>query len=311
LMDDIVGEIQVSLGNYPGVEMHPHVRSYLHPASLISLAVVLAEYKKEPGRRSLACPCTREPLNCEKVLISAGILLPTIDEGDGDVLRRTLTGEHVTKEELTLFGQFLEGKLLVQVNNISKNDFPSVFTLVPAPTQGPPANFMSRMALLKERAQGLVFDSYEVHCLCEFRMRDECNVMQPCWHPTALAGIRVKKPNEFVKKVGPILKATAVVLQVVEVGLKLAGIPVFKIISVVKMMSGYFGKAQKLLSHVRGVYDGFEGESDEKVLKKIKQSSARTPKPKPLDGEALIAMKGLFGNTAVSSFFFFSFLIDY
>ena len=94
-------------------------------------------------------------------------------------------------------------------------------------------------------------------------------------------------------------------------GLKLAGIPVSKIMSVVKMMSGYFGEAQKLLSHVRGVYDGFEGESDEKVLKKIKQSSARTPKPKPLDGEALIAMKGLFGNTAVSSFFFFSFLIDY
>ena len=208
----------------------------------------------------------------------------------------------MTKEEQALRDQLLEAKLLGLVNRISKNDFPSVFTMVPARTGEPAANFKGRVAQLKKRAEGLVFDRYEVNCLCEFRVRDECNVMQPCWHPTDLAGsaIEVKELNEFVKKVGPALKATAVVLQVVGVALNLAGIPFPKVSAVTDMISGYVGQAQSYLGQVQGVYDGFEGESDEKVLEKIKKEGAGSLKPKALDGEALVTMKGPFGDTAVS-----------
>jgi len=157
-----------------------------------------------------------------------------------------------------------------------------------------------------------VFDRYEVHCLCEFRVRDMRGAMQPCWHPTDLAGgsIKVKGLNEFVKKVGPALKATAVVLQVVGVALNLAGIPFPKISAVTDMISGYIGQVSGYLGKFQGVYDGFEGESDDKVLEKIKKDGPGTLTPKPLDGDALLAMKGLFGEIAVgvlssSSFFFF------
>jgi len=64
-------------------------------------------------------------------------------------------------------------------------------------------------------------------------------------------------------------------------------------------VSGYLGKVQ-------GVYDGFEGESDDKVLERIKgKDGPGALTSKPLDGNALLAMKGLFGDIAVGVFFFF------
>jgi len=153
-------------------------------------------------------------------------------------------GEYVTREELDGILRLFQGNGIQWAKEIFRYGFPTVFSMAPVQKDDLPASFKGRLAQLKKRAENLVFDRYEIHCLCEFRVRDKQGVMQPCWHPTDLAGgsIKVKGLNEFVKKVGPALKATAVVLQVVGVALNLAGIPFPKISAVSDMISGYVGQ---------------------------------------------------------------------
>jgi hypothetical protein len=220
---------------------------------------------------------------------------------DGETLRRQIMRE--VKETMEERLVIAKGDFIHTAIEIVKYDYPSVFMMLPTPPGEAPAKFKDRIAYMKRRAEGLLLDRSEIHCLCEFRMRGEGGVVQPCWHPTNVVGGRVEvaELNSFVKKVGPALKATAVVLQVAGVALNLAGIPFPNAKPLVEAVSGYLGQAQGYLGNIKGLYDGISGEqSDEEVLDKIKKEGPGSFKPKPLDGEALVAMKKLFGDTAVN-----------
>ena len=92
LMSEIVCEITVCVGNYPGVVMHQNVRSPLNAGSLINLDVVTADFAKGPKERSLACPRTKQPLDSERLLFGAGILAHLTAREIGAELRKSVRG---------------------------------------------------------------------------------------------------------------------------------------------------------------------------------------------------------------------------
>jgi hypothetical protein len=65
---------------------------------------------------------------------------------------------------------------------------------------------------LKNRAENAVFEKYQIHYFDEFQLREYLSEEPRSFlHPTGKGEEEVKELAEMMRKVGPALKATAVV----------------------------------------------------------------------------------------------------
>ena len=222
--------------------------------------------------------------------------------------------------------------LIHNAREILKHSYPQVFILLPesddrtqkAQSPATEANnsnnekkgFFASLAKLQSEAAKLqekvldraFFEKSKIYCLCEFQARDQQDPskMQQCWHPVAEQdGIEIREFNSFMQKVGPVLKASSVILKVVSIGAKLAGVPFPDLSGPLDLVGTYCDKAQDLVGKFQGHYDGLEAKTDEEATAAMERDGPGAAKPKALEGDDLLALKtNYFGDPAVLSLSF-------
>ena len=301
LIDTIVEIIAVTAEGYPGMTMHQFVRSPNDQETLINLAEVLADSQRGADDHHLVCPQTMLPLNAEELLITAGLVMHETPEQASEAAAKGLPLltdlRQMLKEELSMS----QRNLMYNAQQIIKHSFPSAFLLLPTEVDNSkPTTFMEALTKMKAKAKSFVFNTAQLHCLCECRVRDQNGQMQACWHATDKEGVEIKDMTEAMKQFGTALKASAVILQVLGVAVRLAGIPFPNLGEVSELITGYITNSSDVLKSIQGTYDGIQNASDDQVLSLSKENGPGVIRPRDLEGDSLLAVKKYYGDVAVS-----------
>jgi len=117
-------------------------------------------------------------------------------------------------------------------------------------------------------------------------------------------GIEIKELNEVMKKVGPTLKIASVILQVISISAKFAGIPFPDIGGVIDQVVEYSEKAQEIFGNCENKIESLQMDQD--IIERMKQNGTSELKLQPLEGDIIgtFQKSDMFGKTKV--FFFFS-----
>jgi len=110
-----------------------------------------------------------------------------------------------------------------------------------------------------------------------------------------------------MKKVGPTLKVASVILQVISISAKFAGIPFPDIGGIIDQVVEYSEKAQELFGNCEMKIESLTEMTKEDIIKRMKQNGTSELKLQPLEGDIIGTFKNndMFGESQV--FFFFSF----
>jgi len=116
-----------------------------------------------------------------------------------------------------------------------------------------------------------------------------------------------------MKKVGPTLKVASVILQVISISAKFAGIPFPDIGGVIDQVVEYSEKAQEIFGNCEMKIESLKEMSKEDIIKRMNQSGTSELKLQPLEGDIIGTFKNndMFGESQVFSllFLFFSFFL--
>ena len=111
-----------------------------------------------------------------------------------------------------------------------------------------------------------------------------------------------------MKKVGPTLKVASVILQVVSISAKFAGIPFPEISGVLDKVVEYSEKTQELFENCEMKIENLKGLTKEDIVSRANQIGTSELTLQPLEGDIIGALKNgdMFGQVQVISFLFFS-----
>ena len=125
-------------------------------------------------------------------------------------------------------------------------------------------------------------------------------------------GIEIKELNEAMKKLGPTLKVASVILQVISISAKFAGIPFPDIGGVIDQVVEYSEKAQEIFGNCEMKIESLKEMTKEDIIKRMNQNGTSELKLQPLEGDIIGTFKNdMFGESQVFlSFFFFFFLFE-
>ena len=112
-----------------------------------------------------------------------------------------------------------------------------------------------------------------------------------------------------MKKVGPTLKVASVILKVISIGARFAGIPFPHVSEVIDQVVEYSEKAQEMFGNCEMKIESLKEMSKEDIIKRMKQNGTSELKLQPLEGDIIGTFKNndMFGESQVFSFFFFFF----
>jgi hypothetical protein len=213
-------------------------------------------------------------------------------------------------EELRLAQQHSSSHTLQTVMRLQKYQYPRLLVLLPdfpaPPSPSGPAGMVRALGRLKESHESPSLDAGRVHCLCEFQWRDLEGRVVPMWHPiVGNAGKELKEPASSLPKLGPVLKATTTLLQAFGRGLRESEIPFANQGGIADLFAGSLAKVQSLLEGTAEAFEGREGGEGGGGVGGEEESRAdcvagmlQHTRPKPFEGEELLAAEGLFGTPA-------------
>ena len=113
-----------------------------------------------------------------------------------------------------------------------------------------------------------------------------------------------------MKKVGPTLKVASVILQVISISAKFAGIPFPDIGGVIDQVVEYSEKAQEMFGNCEMKIESLKEMSKEDIIKRMNQNGTSELRLQPLEGDVIGTFKNndMFGEVQVFFFYLFFFL---
>jgi len=125
-------------------------------------------------------------------------------------------------------------------------------------------------------------------------------------------GIEIKELNEAMKKLGPTLKVASVILQVISISAKFAGIPFPNVSEIIDQVVECSEKAQEIFGNCEIKIESLKEMTKEDIIRRMNQNGTSELKLHPLEGDIIGTFKNdMFGESQVFlSFFFFFFLFE-
>jgi len=109
-----------------------------------------------------------------------------------------------------------------------------------------------------------------------------------------------------MKKVGPTLKVASVILQVISISAKFAGIPFPHASKVIDQVVEYSEKAQEIFGNCAMKIESLKEMTKEDIIKRMNQNGTSELKLQPLEGDIIGTFKNndMFGESQVFSLLF-------
>jgi len=114
-----------------------------------------------------------------------------------------------------------------------------------------------------------------------------------------------------MKKVGPTLKVASVILKVISIGARFAGIPFPHVSEVIDQVVEYSEKAQEIFGNCEMKIESLKEMTNEDLIQRMNQNGTSELKLQPLGGDIIGIFKkeNMFGEVQVFSFFSLFFII--
>jgi len=190
--------------------------------------------------------------------------------------------------------------LRVIVQQIEGCNYPGLFVLLPAES---PSTWLGKVT---DRAQRVLLKKFQLLPLCEFSLPNEAL----CHPPKNVEGKEIVdiKHKELVQRLGTALKVTSGLLKAVQVAVKIAGIPLPDIASLLDTIVDVASETSSAVDKLQVVYDYISQQSKNTDVD-VKRTIER---PQRLEGKALGDVEELFGrNLVLQTYFFLPFLTHF